>query len=168
MRELKRVIAWSSRSCLKRRALAFALCLGLTSLQLHCDGQKTSQVPEAMRSHSDSKEGTLKQVELDFTSDDIELSSSQCTNLRLNAYNGTSHSVHWSEDWLLEQEGPGRPFPESVPHSALELAPGKTLNLILVRLCASELAPGEYRFRITAASKSENPFHSDWVTIKIL
>lgn len=113
-------------------------------------------------------EGTRSaELQLDLKSDRTELGPDECTDLRLDVFNPSTHAIRWGGDLELEQEGPSPPLPDGIGGS-VNVPPGKFSDFMAVRICTANRLPGTYRFRITSARKSPNPLHSNWVTIEVL
>ena len=112
----------------------------------------------------DSRRGELQ---LDLKSGRAELRSDECTDLRLDVFNPSTHAIRWGGDLELEQEGPSPPLPDGIG-GAVNVPPGKFSDFMAFRICTANRLPGTYRFRITSARKSPNPLHSNWVTIEVL
>lgn len=151
--------------------LSGVIAAGLIYLQLQCGAPVTNVGVGTSTDRNDTSaiEGThLEDIRLEFSCDRAELAPGQCADLRLSAFNPFRHPVRWDKDWVFEQQGPAIPLPESFPRSDVELPPGMTANLVSIRLCYTDLRPGSYQYRISAAPTSDNSPRSNWVTLRVL
>lgn len=155
----------------RRDGLSIVIAAALIYLQLQCGvpvqnvGEET---PKDRNDSSTAEVSRLEDVRLEFSCDRAELLPGQCAELRLDALNPFRHPVRWDKDWVFEQQGATPPLPESFPRSDLELSPGMTTNLVSIRLCYTDLRPGTYRYRISAAPTSDERLRSNWVTLRVL
>lgn len=151
--------------------LSIVIAAGLIYLQLQCGAPVRNvgiRTTTERNNTSTAKEAGLEGVRLEFSCDRAELAPGQCADLRLNAFNPFRHPVRWDKGWVFEQEGMATPLPESFPRSDLELSPSMTTNIVSIRLCYTDLRPGSYQYRISAAPTSGDRPRSNWITLRVL
>ncbi len=144
--------------------LPLVVVVSLAGTLHQCRSSSNSGTPVNTNNRSNADRSISKPLELKVTVDKAEVGAGQCSDLRLTVVNSGTRPVRWKKDWVWQQQGPTI-LPESFPRSDIELSPGATTDLVLIRLCHSNLTPGTYRYRIRT---SDNSARSNQVTIEVV
>jgi hypothetical protein len=144
-----------------------SILMPLSCGRIHQHGETANPANQNEKTAAVGVSGT-EQLRLDLKSDRTKLGPGDCTDLRLEIFNQSSSSVHWSEKWTLEQEGPIPIPPEAGPRSALDILAGGTVGATVSRVCRDGLVAGTYRFRIRGYPALPSSPVSDWATLEVI
>lgn len=150
-------------------AVVVIILLALVYRQAHPPLRESAIAGSAgENTRADANGEELKKLTLELKTNRSELATGECADLRLDVSSLSGHPIRWEKNWVFQQEGPSPPVPESFPRSTVQLAPGTTVGLVLIRVCRADLIAGTYRYRICTAPESTEPSCSNWVTLEAL